>query len=135
MKKLLIKIFGLHDIQGLLQDAREKQKAHDDKLYVCKLKDLEEKYKLELDYKEQSHGAELVVLNAELEKMRKRESQLNRLESRLKNQIKRNVSIATMAHSHIFNVANFLNKEAAEIHGLLDQVEKEQKKVTSSGRK
>ena len=131
MKKLIIKIFRLKNIQGLLQQAREKQKAHDEKLYAHKVKDLKEKYGLKLAYTEQSHAAELTILNAELEKMRKRESQLNKIEFRLKNQIKRNVSIATMAHSHIFAVASFLNKEAAEIHGLLDQVEKEQRKVTS----
>ena len=130
MQKLIIKLFRLTKIQGLLQKEREKQKARDEKNYLRKLKDLEEKYELELDYQAQSHGAELAIVTAELEEMRKREVRLNRMEARLRNQVKSNVSLATIAHSHIFNIAQFLNKESGEIHGLLDRVEREHKKLS-----
>lgn len=126
MQKLAIWVFRLHDLKALLKQEREKQNEYNSRKNKRELSALADKHAMELSYQAQSYEAQISILESELEAVAKKKKHLEQLEFRLKKQVKRNLSVATIAYSHVFNIAEFLNKEAAEIHKLIERTEKNQ---------
>lgn len=120
IKKLAINIFKLYDLKNLYLAERVKQRDADEKEFKDKLDSVKEEYDYKMQQMQQTHESELIMCSRELQRYKQTERELTKREYILKIKNKENVSLASYLYNRIFNIANLLEKEAAEISGDLE---------------
>lgn len=129
MKKLIIKLFGLHDIEDIIYRTvrKEQIKAEretNERLHQQNIS-LTRKHNLEL----QAKDAEIRLLSQKMLQMEQKEKEIEALEYKAKKQIKANISVASEISMLISSFVLSVNKVTAEIDGAKDIAERHQKKI------
>jgi len=127
MKRYIIWLFRLNNLQSLYIAERQRQRRWDEKEYQEKIATVEGKHERELSLLQQAHESEKAMFVFELNKFKKREKELYNREYNVKIANKKNLNMAAQLSDHIFNVANFFQKEAGEVKRFIDLEETEKK--------
>ena len=123
VRRFVIWAFKLDDIKQLCVDERMRQRKRDEEEFSEKLKIEIDRHEQEISLNQQVHEAEIIMITQELTHYKNREKELTQREYKVKRQTEANTANAVGLFSHIFNVANYFQKEAAEIQKYLDDVE------------
>lgn len=117
------------DLRQLIVGARTEQfktdKAEFKKTLDYELLQAERSKQIEIAKKE----AEIEMLERSLHEWEKREGTLGSREYLVKMQVKENASVALSLFMHVKNIMLFVNKEAAEIAGVVDNIEENKKQI------
>jgi len=127
MKRFIIWLFRLNNLQSLYIAERQRQRRWDEKEYLEKIANVEEKYEKEISLIQQSYEADKAMMIFELNKFKKREKELYDREYNVKIANKKNLNMAAQLSDHIFNIANYFQKEAGEVKKFIDLEETEKK--------
>ena len=131
IKKIVIWLFSLNDLKALYIAERQRQKHIDEKELNRKMNCLDDIHEMEIARIRQSYEAELEIQGQELATYKRRDRELTEKEYTWKTQRKNNTSTAAYLYQHIFDIANGLQKSAAEIKGILDKAKDNAQKQIS----
>jgi hypothetical protein len=120
VKKFIIWLFNLDDLKSLYVTERIKQKKRDDTERNDIIRELKNDHDREIARLNQTHEAEVAMYLSTLKEWKRRERDLRNREYSVKNHEKENAQNTAMLYSHVKNVADILQKEAAEIMGPVD---------------
>ena len=118
MKRLLIKIFNLSDLEAVIYRAIKKQQADDDKKAAHEKDRLENLHRQELALLQQEYEARLKLKDKEIDRWREREKEMHDREYAANMQIKVNFEVA----ASIMKETGEITKNVGRFQALYDKV-------------
>lgn len=129
MKRLFIKWLKLNDISKLLIEAKQKQKAMDDKYWHEIMSEAEMRMKQQHSLELQEKDSCIAMLNAHIENYRTKEKEINQREFLVRKQIKENYMVAQGLSARVGDLSESIGKIYGELLGLQDSADKHKRKI------
>lgn len=129
MKKLFIKLLGLHDVSKLLLEAKQKQKAMDDKYWHEIIAETEMRMKQQHSLELQEKDSCIAMLNAHIDNYRAKEKEINQREFSVRKQIKENYMVAQGLSARVGDLSESIGKIYGELLGLQDSADRHKRQI------
>jgi hypothetical protein len=128
-KKLIIKLFKLHDISSMLVQAKEKQRQLDKKYYDQELEEelfrLKTKHSLDLQEKD----ATITLLEEKIKTYKQREKELDNKEYSIKKDAKENAFMATKISIKVEEFALKIMDIVGDMKGIEAEADSHKKRI------
>lgn len=118
IKRLIIKLFGLHDIENIILKACLKQKTKDDADKKEALHNLEVIKDRIIDYNQQVSNAEIAMLEIKNAELQNHDRHVSEREYICKVQIANNTAVTARLLNKYQVMLNFINREQGEFESI-----------------
>lgn len=129
IKRIVIKLFKLHDIADLLLKSKQKQKRLDDDYWKDVLKENIDRLNREHELELQEKDAQISMLNQHIESYKQREKEIDKKEFQAKSQIKQNSFVMRSASDFMKEFAESINIIYGRMDKLKETVDKQKKAI------